>query len=301
MRTLHLITAVTILASMVCAPREASADDQAAVVLPFATATFKNTDSRLEAGGEWQPQSFRIRVLGRFPFVKDSKPPTVSFDKDTDTWRAVLSIQNETDLTTDSGAANLFRYGVDLEWGVAKYAYNPDGATEEKKESHSSYAAELRFLWYHGAPKSNGIQFAPQVYGRYDRSYKDADKEQRVTPKELGVPAVVKEVIPNPPSAKPQTLLRLAMPLYGFGGPVAIGPAVALAMSGDNGDTIGSSLVRTRAEMWVYFFPKDDGKSNVRIGLAPFYDRRLKGTDKRDETEYGALLQLRVGTNLLEY
>jgi hypothetical protein len=57
---------------------------------------------------------------------------------------------------------------------------------------------------------------------------------------------------------------------------------------------------RARAEMFFYWFPSGL-KSGGRIGLAPFIDVRTHGTDELRGVEYGGLIDLRLGTNLLEY
>ena len=89
------------------------------------------------------------------------------------------------------------------------------------------------------------------------------------------------------------------MPLS-FGGQLGFGPALRYTWTGAAGDfTPGTRVQRARFEGFVYWF--STGDKGGRIGVAPFVDVRVTGTDDRKRVDVGGLVDLRVGTNLLEY
>jgi hypothetical protein len=72
---------------------------------------------------------------------------------------------------------------------------------------------------------------------------------------------------------------------------------------GDNG--------RLEGELWIYYVPTFDkgpdspnarlGANNVRLGVAPFATVRTYGDDGQDRLTYGAIVELRINSEIFDY
>jgi|GEM_PF-6042755 len=286
------------------------ADETKVPIFPHGTAVVNNAKADLEAGFEVKPvKRLRLRLLGISPLTNAEKdPPMVQFDKSTNTWRLATLLQYEVDMTEAEGPSHRLRFGLTGDWGIKDYSYYPNlnDGKDKKTEAKQSFSVGLNVAWYHSAGKFHGFQIMPQLFGRYDRSWKSEDKTGVVVPGETGQPSTVDNRIVKAPSVSPLTTVRLAVPFYpGWNAPLAFGPSVAYGLSSKKEEGFGTDLQRMRAEFWSYIFPTGKADStdslNVRIGLSPFWDVRTKGDDKREKHEYGLLVQLRVGFTALEY
>lgn len=115
-----------------------------------------------------------------------------------------------------------------------------------------------------------------------------------------GHPVIRTDGIVAAPAVAPETSLRLASP-FTTGSELGHGPGLTYTLKGDPGDYLpGAKVGRLRAEWYFYWFPSGL-KGGGRIGLAPFLDLRTHGTDKLHGVEYGAIVDLRLETTLLEY
>jgi len=292
-----------------------AADNKVDITIsPEATAIFNSSTNTLTAGLQGQfgdlakEGATHVKLFGKTPIQGNQDTPLVQFDRLVSNWRIGGGLGYEADLTGQTGPAMYGQITSTFEWGNDRFTYNPGGGTDQHATRRSSWAAEIDALAGFLTPKDG--QFIPQVLTRYDRSFK-ADKTVGV---ERGTTTdgkiLTQNVVINPPTARPLTTVQGFVPFYlSTHLPVAFGPSIAYAWLGNKNDEVGGEVQRIRSELWVYYFPVQAANefaattkiANVRIGLAPFWDARTKGTDDRSANEYGVLVQLRLGVNLKDY
>jgi len=275
-------------------------------VSPHVLAVFAAKSGLLEIGPEYARHSpgrgVVLRALIRLPYDKDNAAPRVQLDRYSSTWRGIVSADLERDRTRATGPISRWRAGVQMEFGTANYRYYPSGGSSAAVERHGSVAAEIRWFSYSTEARPAAVQWAPQVCLRFAREWTKGDLVGVVVPGSGGAPSTVKNLVITPPSGTPQLAVRVAVPTYLGRGLMGFGPAFTYALSGDRGrwnPTTKSG--RAGLETWVFYFPTQEGATNLRLGAAPFVSYRTHGSDAFSQWEYGALLQVRVGTAALEF
>jgi hypothetical protein len=82
---------------------------------------------------------------------------------------------------------------------------------------------------------------------------------------------------------------------------LAFAPALRLSTLGGAGVREPFSQAgRASVDLRLYYFAFDEGPA-LRVGVGPYLDARLHGSDRRDEIVGGAVLELRAATSRLEY
>lgn len=276
------------------------------LLAPHVTTVINNSKTDLEAGFELTPWGLRLRVLGKTPLTNaDDEPSLVQFDETTSSWRVASLVEYEVDFTGMNGDIQFLRLGMTGDWGIKDYPYFPNGGKTKENERKQSGAVGLRLAYSYKHGVKRGFHINPQLFFRSDHSWKAADKTGIVTPGDSNQPAMVSNKVIKGPSIAPLTTLRIFLPLYpGWNTPLAFGGAFSHGWANKDDGWFGGDVQRSRGELWLYFYPKEDDTTNVRLGLGPFYDWRSHGSADDDDQEkhvYGLLVQLRVGTLPLEY
>lgn len=268
-------------------------------VLPFATVLVETGASDIDAGVEFQLADFRARTLLRSPLVREDGRSTGRLGHLTDSATFVGSLLYVHDGTGPDGPLSLHRLGLDFEFGVASYYFYPERSESKESLRRSAFSGGLQYLYYYGA-YSSGFQCAPQARAKLSSSQKAGSTQYFASPN-ASDPNRVRSAVVDPPTREMSADVRFSIPVYpGWSAPVAIGPSAIVQTTGRS-DLFASRTLR--GELWTYIFASGEKEgaspSNLRIGIAPYYESQSgEGGDKVD---YGVLLQLRVGTVLLEY
>lgn len=240
----------------------------------------------------------RLRFFARVP-VDGEDSTTARLDRSTATARLGAKLT----LAWSNSAAGADHCAHHLvlaaEFGMSRFEYFPDGDKDAKRsDTHSSGAIEVEYRKL--VARTGGVQLVPQVRVRWARDWKPADKVGVVIPGVAPKPDTVKEMIIDAPGVAPETSIRFAMP-FTFGSELGYGPSLKYTLTGDKGDYLpGHKVQRARGEWFFYWFPSDL-KPGGRIGIGPYVDYRVSGTDDLRQTEYGALIDLRLGAKLADY
>jgi hypothetical protein len=309
--------------ALVAASSVARADDGATLALsPRLGVTVTNGQQAIEAGVEYA-------IGERDPIIDTQGPPVppprltgrvfatlatpfgdgtvVRIDKDTSTWRAKLGgdvLIKDRREPGDDQAADLSwaRYGIAGSAGRAEYGYFPGGGFDKAVDERWSLSASARAIWVHAQA---GERWAPQLELTYDRTYTASRAITVVGPARPGVAGLVSRTISlAPPSATPTLIARFSLPFSPRpSSQILIGPSLGHAFAGGDGglSPLSGEHGRLDAELWIYYFPKQAGLTNVRLGVAPFLSTLTYGDDGADRTSFGALAELRISTELYEH
>lgn len=240
----------------------------------------------------------RLRFFARVPVDGDDST-TARLDRSTATARLGAKL---TLAWSNSGPGEDHcghQLAIAAEFGVSRFEYFPTGNKDvTSSDTHQSGAVELEYRKL--VARTGGLQLVPQLRVRWARDWKPADKIGVVIPGVAPKPDTVKDLILDPPGVAPETSVRFAMP-FTFGSEFGFGPSLKYTLTGDKGDYLpGDKVQRARGEWFFYWFPSDL-KAGGRIGIGPYVDYRVSGADDLHETEYGALVDLRLGAKLLDY
>jgi hypothetical protein len=292
---------------------------------PRVAATFSNGQQDLEAGVEYTIGGLSVDDAttegtaatdlnrGRM-FASVSLPfgtgKVVRIDKDTSSWRINLggdllhAIRRKatTPAEVDHSRSH---YGFTLSFGHADFEYHPGGGEEAMTQGHWSVSATARAVWIHVRQSE---QWAPQIAITYDRAYAASPQTSIVDPATMELPArVVRTVSLAPPGASPALAARISCPYAIWpSSQLLIGPSISHAFAGTDRaySPFDGASGRLEGEMWLYYFPRlapEVGKTNVRIGVAPFATVRTYGDDGHDRFSYGALAELRINSEIFDY
>ncbi len=325
----RLSSALGIALVAVCAT--AHADDSAALALsPRLTATVTNGKEAIEAGIELtigQPKhddgAQPTKTDGDTPAVEPvprevgrvfatvttpfGSGTVVRIDKNTSDWRlnfgGDLLVKARREPTgNDDADLSWARYGLALSVGHAEFGYFPGAGFDQSTESHWSLSGTAHAIWVHAR---HNEKWAPQLALTYDRTYAASGAVGVVGPALPGVAGLVTRTISiAPPDATPALVARFSLPFALWpSSQVLLGPSVSHAFSGrDRGlSPFTGDSGRIEGELWVYYFPKQKGLTNVRLGISPFVSVLTYGDDGKDRTSFGALAELRITTELYEY
>lgn len=268
----------------------------------YVSAIYVGNQKNLTAGPELTRGGLVARVLGTVPFARDQTTGAGDVTLPT-SWRIGGSIEYEHDVSAEDGRFDGFmRFGLAGSWGRRQLSYRPSLDSSAISMVRHSFAIVARGLYYRAQNRKNGLQMAPQLRVTYGRQWRAAESELIVVPSTDGGPDTVQRMVRNPPVVAPALEVSLAVPLY-LGGnvPLAYAPALVLTMAGESGawSPLGAGA-RLRGETWLYYFAAASARTNVRVGVAPYLSSRLAGSDGADRLDYGAMVELRVGTTLLE-
>lgn len=299
------------------------------VQIPFSprlSATLSNGQQAIEAGVErtvgglpdttdvTQPGDGRATVTNGRLFLSLSLPfsggTVVRIDRNTTDWRVNLGgdlLYMERTEPVDASDFNhsRSRYGMTLSAGHAQYTYFPGAGTAQQDESHWSIAGALRANWVHAR---RAELWAPQLAITYDRSYAASTPVGIVSPGSTGSPALVMRTVAiEPPGASPTLTARVSCPYAPWPDmQLLIGPSLSHTFTGGDRELspFGGTSGRAEVELWIYYIPRLDTKpatTNVRLGVAPFASRQTYGNDGQDRFAYGALVELRINSEIFDY
>jgi hypothetical protein len=315
----ELRSAFTLLALTLALPGSAAEGGFTGPLAPYASLTASSASAQLEAGVEVTVTSapgsvpdqgaqdhrwddWQVRLFGRLP-TSGADSTTAQLDRSTTSWRlGVRAARRWGTLPPPSEGGRIFTFQLSAlaEWGHAVFEYFPDGVeTDRRREAEDSLAAELQAAGLLARHES-GAQAAPQLRVRYARDWRAADQVGVVVPGSGTSPSTVKDLVIAAPGAVPELSARVAVP-FTFGSEIGYGPALMYTARGaPRAWEPGSKVGRLRGEAYLYWFPSSL-KGGGRIGLGAYADARVHGSDERGAREYGALLDVRLGANLLEY
>lgn len=244
---------------------------------------------------EWQ-----ARVFGRVP-VGDKDSTVAKIDRNISSARVGLKVTHRWDVPAAPRppVSKSNSLALSAEYGFGRFEYFPNG-NEDDDQKLTRHSVGLEATYVRGIFFDTGCQFVPQLRLRFDRGWKASDKVGVVIPGVDPAPATTKDLVIAAPTVAPELSARFAMPLT-TGTAFGIGPSLKYTLTGNDGDVApGGKNGRLRVEWFLYWFPASL-KGGGRIGISPFVDIRTHGTDKLRQVEYGGLIDLRIGTNLLEY
>jgi hypothetical protein len=270
---------------------------------PRVKALLKNDNSQLELGAQlW---GF-LYVFGRVPSADSDVAVLASrIDGFTSSWRLGAGAKKDLDWTTGAEpTVEFLRFGAGIEWGQQRFSFFPGGGVQEIQETHDSIDAECSILYYW---KRKGFaKRVPQLLVRYARDWEEGAETGIVVAGSGMQPSTVVDKVILPPAAIPTltwrftyiTDLTIVPGFDGFG----LGPSMSYMSSGDSrGESPFGEAEVLRTELWFYYFPVDEESVNVRVGLAPFWSRSFAGTPEIDESDVGAMLQMRIGKTGFTY
>jgi hypothetical protein len=237
---------------------------------------------------------------------------------------------------TNDNKGQQFALGLDGGWGGKRFTFNPAGG-EEDSAFKSSWNVGFT-AWLFTSPRSKGTSpkkdteaapvagtspkkdteaapvaediiawiFQPQIRATFTRAWEDADEAFVVRPPNAAGLQLAEKLRIDPPSVAPKLSVRLALPFQPPDiGQFALAPVARLSTKGTaEGWNPINKVSRIRAELWVYYFAFDataEKDPALRIGVAPYVDFRISGSDKRGAVVPGVMLELRSGTEKLEY
>ena len=274
---------------------------------PHINAQFSSSKTHLEFGPEFRFSQFRFRLLGKFPLSGGENEGVVQFDRYLPFWLLTATLDYDIDFTGLSGASRFLRVGLKGGWSRKGFTYTPDlrDISSKSKQDADSYFTALRARYFYGRGTTGGSgwQVSPQIRVKYEKTYGAGPKVGVVIPAADDHPSTVVDVTNGPPSYFRSLRALCAVFLYpGTGPSVAYAPVVSFSATGrQNSDDVTGGPARLQIESWLFFFPVVSGIPNVRIGISPFLSTRTSGEDSLEKTEYGGLLQLRIGTEAYEY
>lgn len=226
-------------------------------------------------------------------------------------WRVGLVVDYLRDTTGTEGPAKLLLLTFAGEWGVGSFHYVPNAGPDDRRETKHSADVMARGLLYRHHPRRYRI--APQVILRYRRDWAGATPVGVVQAATAELPEITRDVTIDGPHANPVFAVTVPvlysiqkgkriLPQLGFG------PAVSYAARGKRqGYNPFNEELLVRLEHWLYWYPTgneglEGPKTNVRIGVTPFLDIRMRGRAAADTTtDVGALVEVKVGVRGYEY
>lgn len=274
----------------------------------------KDEDSTAPAAGAESVRSGRVFASVSVPFGDGG---VVRIDRNTSDWRINLGGDLAYSRRREaSGAANLdhsrSRYGLSLSTGHSDYAYYPSAGLVSQSESHWSISGTAHATWIHARQAE---LWAPQLSVTYDRSYGESSAVGILSPATATLPVHVAVTAPiAPPHATPTLAARASCPYALFPNTqFLVGPSVSHAFTGADRavSPFGGDSGRLEGELWIYYVPAFDkgadspnaalGASNARLGVAPFATMRTYGDDGQSRFTYGALVELRINSEIFDY
>jgi hypothetical protein len=274
---------------------------------PRINAQFSGSKTHLEFGPEFKFDHLRFRLLGKFPLSDGDGGEVVQFDRYLPFWLLTASLDYEIDFTGLSGPSRFLRFGLKGGWNRKEFTYTPDLRNlplKSKKETDSYFTMfRARYIYAGGTTGESRWQVSPQIRVKYEKTYGAGAKLGVVVPGFDDYPSAVLDVTTGPPFYSKSLHVLCAVFLYpGTDLSVAYAPAVSFSTTGKkNSDDVTGGPARLQVESWLFCFPAVRGIPNVRIGISPFLSIRTSGRDSLEKTEYGGLLQLRIGTEAYEY
>lgn len=241
-------------------------------------------------------------------------------------------------LTSGYRLFHIWQAGLSGEWKAARYTYRPLDADDDTKVVRHDWKLGVTFGLFaafgrvsfekagaesipsiEGKPENSKVEvfagrrswlWGPQLRLAVGRTWKASEAMPVL---DLPDPIVTGPIagesrVVGGPKAAPELTALIAVPFQPPGGHdssgFAFGPALRMRTTGAVGDSKpwGASL-SVRPEFWFYWHTAADEKtaSIARVGVAPFVDRRINVKDDGlvRETLFGALIELRTGTNAL--
>jgi hypothetical protein len=186
--------------------------------------------------------------------------------------------------------------------GRSPFSFFPDGGAK-KTVSHNSYTATTEFFvdYVEAHPRPKG--WGPQLRADFTRTWNSADPVAIIGDTPMSGEAPVEIVAP--PTKATVLSVRGSLLETDDGTPWGMGASARYLFAGAKNDASPfNGYARLRLELWAYYF-FNKTPTNTRLGVAPYVDmhisEQMPGLDKRDDTEFGILVQLRIGTVLREY
>lgn len=271
-------------------------------VFPYFNGTTSINDGIIELGLELKRETFLLRPSLRLPLT-DKKNGLVRIDRYTSEWKAILPLEWVVDRTGEDGRIKRTMFSFQGEWARNNFKYYPTGnAAEESQQQGNSFAGEVKLILFRMNPDGRRRQYSPQVRVRYSSEWKAADEIGVIRANNGQNFSTLSNLVVQGPSRSPQFSPAAALNYYPGAGNFSFTPAAYYDFNGNrnSADPFGNSE-RLRIEGWIFYYPLINNTPNVKIGLAPFYSLRTKGTDALNKVEVGGQITLRVGTTFLQF
>jgi hypothetical protein len=271
-------------------------------ISPYLQGITSISNGYLELGPEIKKGHWTIRPLFRFP-ITNKEESIVQLDRETGTWSSILDVELEIDITAETGPINHFHLGTRAEWGITGFTFCPEGRKENLQEKNKqSLTFEMKGMWYTTRGRVNASQWAPQFRLRYGRIWEKGEEVGVVSPSANGSFTIVYNLVIDPPASYPALSMAFALPYYPGRDKFSYMPALYYQLTGkqDSRSPFGNAG-RLRVEAWIFYYPLIEGKPNVRFGAAPFIGYRTHGDDGFDRLVYGGMIQMKIGTNFVDW
>jgi len=244
----------------------------------------------------------RLKTTMRLPLTNKSQN-IVQVDRFTSTWKLITALQYTLDNSKSVGRIEKNSFSLQGEFGFDDFEYHPTGITADGiKENKSSYSAELKYVGIYSTAGAGKYQWSPQFRIRYSYDWKGADAVNVINlPDENGVTTITNMVI-TAPSAKAMFSPAFSLQIYPGAGNFSYSPTVYYDFTGKaNESSPFNNLSRMRIECWLFYYPVNADKANLKIGISPFVSIRTMGIDNLNRCEFGGMLTVKFDTTFLQF
>lgn len=274
-------------------------------ILPYGNGVLSANESFVELGPEFnwnlvlKGKTFLVRPYLRMP-LSDSREASIQLDRYAPKWRFVLASQygkvNRLQCTSVDG----YSVEAQLEYGYNQFMYFQSMHDSLAKTIYSSsYAAELKLFQYSSLKDYKSQQTSLQFRIRYEHVVLDAASVNVINSiNSLGVASTSIKILEKPFVS---TIFSpaFAYAFYPGQGSFTYIPAIYYNYF-TRTDVSSDNSGRIRLEYNVFFYPLIR-EANVKIGLTPFVNVRVNGSDRFDRFLFGGQVSLRFGTAFLQY
>jgi hypothetical protein len=277
-------------------------------ILPYLDGTASINDGLLEVGAvfNWEKikngKTFSLRPTIRIPLTNKSDN-MLQIDRFSSSISGIASIQYTIDNTEESGSISRNSINGQIEYGYSDYKYYPYGNYgEDKKESHSSYACEIKYIGFFTEGAAIAQQFSPQFRLRYSYNWKASGEVGVVNPPDNNGVITTTDMIIGKPWVKAVFSPAFSLQFYPGEGKFSYSPTLYYDFNGKNGTKNPfKNVQRVRVECWMFFYPVFKDNPNVKFGISPFVSVRTSGLDDYNKIEYGGIITIKFGTTFLQF
>jgi hypothetical protein len=305
------IASVLAVVSLLAPP--ARGDDKASFRIERAQATVASSSSGIDlslvrdSDGDSMRHGWLFGLTFKAPSTTVESTAQTRLDQFPTAWRVGLKLGKEFESVEREGSNVEITEGyiaAGAQWGPKAYQYFPNFQKDSASVTKSGWSFNVD-TWYerdnHGAP------WALEVLANYSLNWEDAKSVGLVTTDATTGNSVVRtnKVIDRPNGQAGITARVFSFITPSAGSAIRLGPSVGLALTSKKGPSpsLGSfsdeALLRT--EIWCFYLPSDAAPANLRIGVAPFFDYQLSGSELAGSYQFGLLAQLRFGSPIFTY
>lgn len=270
-------------------------------ISPYLNGITNLKDGLIEMGPLFYNENFEIKPFIKIPVTNKDKG-IAQIDRNTNSLKLAASFTYINDMTKDTGPSRRLYITARMDWGTKKYTFYPDSTeTSKTSEQKGSFSGECIVGLYKTEGESYAKQVAPEFRLKYSRNFNSDDEIGIVINNSNGI-STVKNRITGAPKAYPLLSPAFAVNYYPGKGDFSYTPALYYNLKGKEGKSSPlNNVARLRLETWVFYYPKIQGTTGVKIGVSPFFSLRTNGTDDLNKLEYGGLIRLAVSTNMLGF